>query len=472
MNLPKAGGVLVIAFFVVLAFLWLIPHSPDTQQKLVAISHPAKGLTFVASLPDSLVRFNPSSQETENQVHLEFLSTAPVGAFTLNACAELPGTSAHCEDWAIAGNNSLDLKIGSQQESSGESEWLSNLVRGLRGNKPRKITVTLRASPADKLPFRQAILTLSPVYVEVDSFSSRSGFALRRFRQLLGDLSLPILATILGFFFSRQASRRAEENEVRRHLLDKVQEMTSKYYTHLVHHARYAIAYLKKADGTSDTINNAKFHLLALLLYNARLKNEEGAVFFSDLNAEQVYQKAIAFIFEQIRNDLGGESSFRAALASLQQAADEREPNPSEEEPQRTAPQYKDFLAVLETEGNARLSEVANWRILDESSAEGRLLVSALDFLKAVTSYEFDAPLYEHWYKQPGKIEFQNIPATKDLLGDKKKQWKDLMTCFEQWARSKSFKEDEDYARKPFQRSYSRAIKTKINDVIETLAAN
>jgi hypothetical protein len=72
------------------------------------------------------------------------------------------------------------------------------------------------------------------------------------------------------------------------------------------------------------------------------------------------------------------------------------------------------------------------------------LLISALDFLKAVTSYEYDAPLYEHWYKEPGKIEFEQplekFPTAADIrkvAPEKQKAWKSLVEDSRLWMNGK-----------------------------------
>jgi hypothetical protein len=255
----------VLAMGVFLFYVFTVPTQQKTQREVIALSHPMKGVTFVASLGNN--RIEP---ETNQKLHMELLQEAATLPATIEVCADLPGKEAVCHTWP-SHDGQLDPSMDLQ-------------VQAKAGALSQILTVTIKAShwPADSktakpLPgaFQRSILRVGPLHIE--RFSAGTDKFLRglaRLRGLLKDITLPILIPLVGIYFARRASRRAEQDEVRRLLLSKVQGLTKSFYTHLVHHARYAIASLNK--GPSD---EATFHLLSLLLFNSQLKDEEGGVF-------------------------------------------------------------------------------------------------------------------------------------------------------------------------------------------------
>ena len=237
---------------------------------------------------------------------------------------------------------------------------------------------------------------MGPLHVE--NFGIRAEKILRavsRVRSIAKDLTLPIVIPLLGVWFARRASYRAEQDEVRRLILSKVQRLTKDFYTHIVHHARYSISALKA--GNDDQLS---YHLLGLLMFNSRLKDDQGGVFFTSLQAERIYGVAIGIILEKVRTQLGGEILFRDALDKFSNL---RSGSDSGRRVSRTllAPRLADYLK----------NPPATFAVPREP-----VFVSTLDLLLTVTDSEFDAPLYEHWYKVPKTIEFlEPFPSTEDL---------------------------------------------------------
>lgn len=422
-----SGGIGLLILLLFVALLCLAPSQFGVQRKPITISHPQKGVTFVVSLDSD--RMEPG---TNVALHVKVLSDIHK-TMHLEVCSELPNAvqTTKCIYWTPkSSSTTLNLPV-----TTGEAV----------GTEKMTVMVTaLTSKRRSGLGFHQTILTLGPLRVE-DSYAELGWMwpAVRRMRATLKDLGVPILVAILGAWFtwmanrraektSKLASRRAEENEVRRSQFAKMQQMTQNYYTHIVGHARYAVTFLRSDE--TDAEEKAKFHLLGLLLYNARLAEKEGGVFFTDLNAENVYRNAIDLIFEKIRKDLGGEQKFRPALQKLSDTAIKRTqgatPNPDTDY-SAASPRFADFQEVENSGG------VTGWTLPAAKSPERNLLICALEILKAATGYEYDEPLYEHWYRNRKEVESVTLPTMADIGTlkeiDRRRVWHDLLENFKNW---------------------------------------
>ncbi|WP_156994078.1 hypothetical protein [Terriglobus sp. TAA 43] len=426
-----SGSIVLLTLLFLVAVLCLAPSQIAVQRKPIAISHPQKNVTLVASLDSD--RMEPRENVL---LHVKMLSDVRK-PMHLEVCSELPNTvqTTKCIYWTPRNvSSTLNLPV-----SAGEDV----------GTEKMTITVTaLTSKKTSGLGFHQTILALGPLRVE-DSYPELGWMwpAARRMRVTLKDLGVPILVAILGGWFTWMANRRAEktskltsqrteENEVRRSQFAKMQKMTQNYYTHIVGHARLAVANLK-ASGTDAekeaAAERAKFHLLGLLLYNSRLLEKEGGVFFTDLDAEEVYRNAIDLIFEQIRTNLGGEQTFRPALRKLSDGAVERTkgsaPNPDTDY-SGASPRFADYLAIQND------ADITAWALPAANSPERNRLISALEILKAATSYEYDEPLYEHWYRKPKAVEYIELPKLDDIAklpDDRRRVWHDLLGNLKKW---------------------------------------
>lgn len=432
-----SGSIGLLILLLLFVLLCIAPSPIRVQQKPIAISHPQKGVAFVASLDSD--HLEPGDQVS---LHLKVLSDIPA-PMDLEVCSELPDTvqPTKCKSWTPdSASTTLDLPVTAGQNA---------------GTERMTVTVTALASSKASGPgFHQTILTLGPLRVEKTLHTLGWMWPyVRKIQATLKDLGVPILVAILGAWFtwtanrraeknSKLASRRAEENEVRRSQFAKMQKMTQNYYTHIVGHARNAVTYLKSDETDAD--QRAKFHLLGLLLYNARLAETEGGVFFTNLDAETVYRNAIYLIFERITKDLGGEKTFRAALKELLEKAVTRakgsSPNPNTDY-SATSPRFADFLEIEKD------ACITGWALPAAKSADRNLLICALGFLKAATSYEYDEPLYDHWYRKPKNVEYVNLPDIADIKTLPEKEgkrgvWYELLGNFENWFKAGGKKMD------------------------------
>lgn len=391
------------------AFLFFVLYRVPTQLKLqkevVAIAHPAHDFTLVAKVPSN--RLLP---DTVQPIHVEMLgrsgTPAPDG---LRVCVEMPGTASACQDWP---------KQNKVLRTSMDIDVCPSI-----GVLSQMITLTVRATswPRTSKPAEQfdlSILRLGPMHVETFSVTTdRHLRTLTRLRGILKDLTLPILIPLVGFLFARESSRRAEKEEVRKILLTKVQGLTKKFYLHLAYHARYAINSLQDGAGQEGT-----YHLLCLLLVNSRLKDQEGGVFFRNGSAEEIYRDGISLIVDEVRTQLGGETAFRAVLDKMVTLSD-----PSGKKP----PRLVEYLAHPPT---ATLVQSRNF------------LLEALNLLQAVTAYELDAPLYEHWYEEPGRVRFETAASKLHFPGQhdrssmsprREKAWLSLLGQTRLWLKHK-----------------------------------
>jgi len=471
---------LIIASIGVLIALscWLVlilPSNPHAERSLVAVSHPMNGVTFVARLET-----NRLSPDQPHSMHLELLSPTTYTPASLKVCADLPGESPVCQDWPVengqlAHNMDLTFTPGAQTLS----EFLTVTILASRYPPPNTGKPAPHASSAmgsGMMTFEENILRLGPLRVEEHSAATDALLRfLERARGILKDITLPLLIPLLGIYFARQASRKAEQDEVRRALLGKVQGLTKQFYTHLVHHARDAITALN-----AKKFDEATYNLLGVPLFNYRLKEQEGAVFFSSLSGEHVYAGCISFLVGHMRELLGGEQAYRGTLdafgnlrkpptppATTGITAIPAPPAPGPTPPapgviapppgSAPAPAVAVTPAAIGTNATEamtpppRLADFLNAKFatLPKLTADP-VLISTLDFLVAVTSYEYDAPLYEHWYRLPGKVVFEerfptiaelnNLPKSPDT---KRKAWKSLLKESRLWLADKS--SDQDY---------------------------
>jgi len=426
-----SGSIVLLTLLFLVAVLCLAPSQIAVQRKPIAISHPQKNVTLVASLDSD--RMEPRENVL---LHVKVLSDIRK-PMHLEVCSELPNTvqTTKCIYWTPRNaSTTLNLPV-----SAGEDV----------GTEKMTITVTaLTSKKTSGLGFHQTILALGPLRVE-DSYPELGWMwpAARRMRVTLKDLGVPILVAILGGWFTWMANRRAEknskltsqrteENEVRRSQFAKMQTMTQNYYTHIVGHARNAVTNLKFSGTPAEekaAEEEAKFYLLALLLYNSRLLEKEGGVFFTDLNAEEVYRNAIDLIFVQIVANLGGEQIFRPALRKLSDKAIERTkgsaPNPNIDY-SGASPRLADYLAIQND------ADIAAWVLPPANDHKRNLLICALEILKAATSYEYDEPLYEHWYRKPKPVEYIELPKLADIASlpdDRHRVWHDLLENLKEW---------------------------------------
>jgi hypothetical protein len=484
-------GVGLVAVAVLLRIVFILPNTPRTEHSLIAVSHPINGVVFVARLGSD--RLHPKHTQT---LHMELLASQPYDPASLTVCAQSPTGPEECQPWPRRDGQltqSMDLYFDPRAETL--SEFFTVTVLASRYPPPS----TTKGKAASHTPksataaapktFEESILRLGPLRVE--RFNATTDKWLRflaRLRGILKDLALPVLLAFLGYLFTKQQSRKAEQDEVRRALLGKVQGLTKQFYTHIVHHARDTITALKdfkhhqneavrvpqkaaehrqKADGSQ---REATYNLLGVLLFNYRLKEQEGAVFFSSLAAERVYANCISLLVGQAQSMLGGEQAYRRTLDAFGDLRKPIAPAPAggvaaapPASPRPNVPGTQQALAPVAAGAPAaakdaetpppRLSDFLNSNIPTLPLSADPVLLSTLDFLIAVTSYEYDAPLYEHWYRLPGKVEFgQKFPSAGDLTAStqdsdkKKKAWKSILRESRQWLGDK--RSDENYLKR------------------------
>jgi hypothetical protein len=205
-----------------------------------------------------------------------------------------------------------------------------------------------------------------------------------------------------------------------------------------------------------------------VLLFNYRLKEQEGAVFFSSLAGETVYARCISFLVGEVRTALGGEQGYRHALDDFgnlrkppapQSATGSTPPGastPSGPAPsgplsapvQTPAPSRSATPAQATGDGAdvwppaPRLSDFLDVKFPAFQLTVDPVLISMLGFLIAVTSYEYDAPLYEHWYRLPGKVNldqnsFPTVAELRKMPPEKQNAWNSLVEESRQWLADK-----------------------------------
>jgi hypothetical protein len=397
----------VLALFTLMEIVRRAPARPQTERKVIAISHPAAGVTFVASLDSN--RISPDSTQT---LHLEMLREADYRPGKIEVCAKFPGSrdadskDDTCTSWPSRNGIFLPLEIPVQPPSEPESQFL---------------TVTIKADPypvphSKLLPFQESVLRLGPLRVERYSPAADKFFA--RLKSLAKDFSWPIVVVAVGAWFTNRAGRRAEQDEVRRVLLSKVQGLTKRFYTHLVYHARNASSNIEKGDALTSS-----FHLFSLLTFNARIKLEEGGVFFTNLDGENVYRCAIAIVFGAVRDQRSGEAQFRSELDAFARLDPAHKPGSDSIPAPRPADYLKHPPAVLTIPIGSSLFR------------------PALDILRIVTEYENDAPLYEYWYKKTREIQFSDKELERvNSIGPAEandETWQELLTSMRRWLEAK-----------------------------------
>lgn len=450
----------VIAFLVLMWVVFVAPVQQKVDTKLVAIAHPADGVTFVATLDSNHVR--PNSNQP---VHLELLREVLYAPKTIEVCPAFPQQhDEHCSPWparnghfdqsmtlwvntpsgSIAQMLLLTIRTNDGGDAANSGAAKSEGAGGKHGKaaKGNARTNAAAVSKPDASPqgrsaaraFQETILRIGPIHVEDRVWPDDLLRWFARIKGITRDFTLPIVVILLGVWFSKRASFRAEEDQVRRMLLTKVQDLTKSYYIHIVRHARYGVSTMTKRN-----LDEALFHLFSLLLFNSRLSEEEGGVFFTNLAAEQIYATSIGMILDEVRTQMGGEPKFRAALDAFANLRSASAPTP---QPSGGSSQAAGSTAsVRPVIPVPRLADFLNNKPNLPQLQVEKLFISVADILRTVTSYELDAPLYEHWYGQKRVIDLpQHFPTEQEFMqmtAEKQNAWTTLVESARLWVGDK-----------------------------------